>query len=239
MSSLCAEHVARHHAQNTKIAVLNVLAQPNFLLLIIDSIDSERKLAGEDTTRPVGHEQLRASDGHERHIVINTQTTADDGRVDALLKLSLRHVVILLAHDPTLGRSRGTEAVQKSEETGGHVVDGRVGNDENFVRRVTPSGGVRTVGTEGLANTTRVKGQLIVDSSIVEVVAQPLVAGLGVVAKDVEELSNEHVGGSKLDLVQCESRGVRRSHSSDAESLYGLWLVPSGSNKGVKIAYAQ
>ena len=200
--------------------MLNVLAQPSLLLLVVDSIDSERKLASEDATRPVGHEQLRVSDGHQWHIVINAQTTTDDGRVDALLELSLRHVVVLLAHDPTLGRSRGAEAVQKSEETGGHVVDRRVGNDEDFVRRVTPSGGVRTVGTESLADTTGVKGQLIVDSSVVEVVAQPLVAGLRVIAKDMEELSNEHVGGSKLDLIECESRGVGCSDSGNTESLY-------------------
>lgn len=140
--------------------------------------------------------------------MINAQTTADDGRVDALLKLSLSQVVVLLAHDPTLGRSRGTKAVQKSEETGCHVVDKRVGNDEDFVRRVTPGGSVRTIGAEGLADTTRVKGKLVVDSGIVEVVAQPLVAGLRIIAKDMKELGDECVGGSKLDLIECESRGV-------------------------------
>lgn len=171
--------------------------------------------------------------------MVDAQTAADDGRIDTLLKLSLRQVVILLAHNPTLGRGRGTEAVQKSKEAGGHVVDRRVGNDEDFVRRVTPGGGVRTVGTEGLADTTRVKGQLVIDSSVVEVVAQPLVAGLRIIAKDMEELGDENVGGSKLDLIECESRGVGHSDSSNTESLYQRFLVPTESNVGGKGAYAR
>lgn len=172
VSTRLAEDVARHHAQKTKITVLDVLTQPSLLLLVVDSTDGERKLVSKDCTRPEGHEQLSVANGHERLIVIDAQTTADNGRVDALLKLSLRHVVVLLAHDPTLGRSRGTEGVQKSEETGSHVVDGRVGNHEDFVRGVDPSGSIRTVSAEGLANATRIKSQLIIDGGVIEVLAQ-------------------------------------------------------------------
>lgn len=155
--TLAEQGVVGSHTQKTKVAVLDVLTQPSLLFLIVDSVDSERKLASEDLGRKVCHEVLRVVKSHERLVMVKAQGTTNDGRVDALLKLSLRHVEVLLAHNPALSDSRGTEAEQRSEESRCHVVDGRVSNDKDIVRWVDPGGGVRAVGAESLANTTRVE----------------------------------------------------------------------------------
>lgn len=137
--------------------MLNVLTQPSLLLLIVDRVDSERKLTSENISRKVCHNVLRVVKSHERLVVVKAKSTTDDCRIDALLELSLRHVEVLFAHDPALSNSRGTEAVQSGEENGCHVVDESVSNDKDIMRRVDPGGGVRTVGAESLANKTGVQ----------------------------------------------------------------------------------
>lgn len=107
------------------------------------------------------------------------------------------------------------------------------------MRRVDPSVSVRTIGTERLTDTTRIESKLIVDGGVVEVMTQPLVARLGVITKDVKELSNEHVGGSKLDLIEYKSRGVGHSDSSDTESLYKYGSVSFVEDTGGRYTHVQ
>lgn len=57
--SLAEQGVVGSHTQKTKVAVLDVLTQPSLLLLIVNSVDSKRKLANENVSQQVCHDVLR------------------------------------------------------------------------------------------------------------------------------------------------------------------------------------
>ena len=186
--------VGRSHAEKTKVAMLDVLAQPSHLLLVTSGVGRNDKLLLEDVGGRASHLGLNKVGSHQRDIVVDAELLTNNVRVDAELELSLSHVVVLLAHDPALGGRRSAEGVENGSEVRGQVVDARVGNDVDLVGGVDPIGTVRAVQAEGATDTARVESQLVIHGGVVEVLAEPLGTGLGVVTKSVEELSDEDVG---------------------------------------------
>lgn len=115
-ASFLSAKETRYETEEGKITLLDVLAKPVLLGGIVDGTDGNRKLLQVDVGMHDTVDILGPIVVHQGLVVVAADGLANHGRVETFLHLELGHVVVLLAHDPALGRGAGAEGKESGKD---------------------------------------------------------------------------------------------------------------------------